>query len=225
MFQNLPGHVPKCIETICAVTLGRLQCDLSSLSFLLFFLISPLSPEFSHRFSPCGTSAPSRAQWGYNEGFFCVFFFFCTAVGRFSFFFPALASLLLVGRQLWIIKWWIRGYFLPTQTCGGWAGILAVGFIPLSSQNATKSHCCPSSPSKKRVESPHIPVLVPRQDQRALDAAGKNSCGNRKQQSTSVDYLFFRAASNPAVFDNVIIMMVRIISQKKKSFSWVFWDW
>lgn len=27
---------------------------------------------------------------------------------------------------------------------------------------------------------------------------------------------FFRAASNPAVFDNVIIMMVRIISQKKR---------
>lgn len=188
MFQNLPGHIPKCIVTIYAVTvlvdcgviyhLCHFCCFSSFLHFPLnsvtvFLLAVPL-PQVLH-----------------NEVTMRGVFFFFTVVGRFSFFFPASASSLLVGRQLWIIKWWIRGYFLPTQTCGGWAGILAVGFIPLSSQNATKSHCCPSSPSKKRVESPHIPVLVPRQDQRALDAAGKNSCGNKKQQSTSVDYLFF----------------------------------
>lgn len=126
-----------------------------------------------------------------NEVMFVTFF------GHFSFFSPALSSLPLAGRQLWIIKWWIRGYFLPTQTCGDWAGILAVDFIPLSSRNASKSHCCPSSLSRKRVESPLIPVLVPRQDQRGLDAAGRNSCSNKKQQYTAVDE-FLPAAANLA---------------------------
>lgn len=185
--NNLPGHIHKCIVTIYAITLCGLWHDLSSLSFLMSFLISPLPPEFSLSFS-LSYLFPQVLP---NEVMFVTFF------GHFSFFSPALSSLPLAGRQLWIIKWWIRGYFLPTQTCGDWAGILAVDFIPLSSRNASKSHCCPSSLSRKRVESPLIPVLVPRQDQRGLDAAGRNSCSNKKQQYTSVDE-FLPAAANLA---------------------------
>lgn len=40
------------------------------------------------------------------------------------------ASPLAVARQLRIIKWWIRGYFLPTQTGGGRAAVCGCRFYP-----------------------------------------------------------------------------------------------
>lgn len=43
-------------------------------------------------------------------------------------------------------------------------------------------------------------MLVSCQDQRGLDAAGRNSCSNEKQQSTSVDE--FLLATNLAACDN-----------------------
>lgn len=69
-------------------------------------------------------------------------------------------------------------------------------------------------PSRKTVESPLIPVLVPSQDQRGLDAAGKNSCCNKKQQSTSADE-FLPAAVNLAICDNVIMLMFKIKRQTR----------
>lgn len=82
------------------------------------------------------------------------------------FFWPPSISVLLphlqpskppTGRQLWIIKWWIRAYFLPTQTGDCWASSSAIGLIPLSTRNSTKSHRCLSSFGRKTVDSPAHP--------------------------------------------------------------------
>lgn len=158
-------------------------CPSQSLSSSLLFLLNSVTTY------PCTTFAPSPAPWSYV----CYIFW------------PQLLILpcplcLLLARQLWIIKWWIRGYFLPTQTCGGWVGSSAADFIPLSSRNATKSQCCPFPLSRKAVESPLILVSVPLEDRRGLDAAGRNSCCNKKQQSTSGDE--FLPAANLALCDN-----------------------
>lgn len=54
--------------------------------------------------------------------------------------------------------------------------------------------------AERQLRAPLIPVLVSCQDQRGLDAAGRNSCSNEKQQSTSVDE--FLLATNLAACDN-----------------------
>lgn len=147
--KNQPVHLHKC----AAVFMQQHFVDCGVIYHLCRFLralIISFLPDFAHSSRHlCFTSCPAR---------FCPlhFFFF----GRSPLPSSALSSSPLAGRQLRIIKWWIRGYFLPTQTCGGWAGILALDFIPLSSRKASKSHCCPPSPpSRKTVESPLIPCV------------------------------------------------------------------
>lgn len=134
------------------VTLCGQWHDLSSLSTSMSCLISPLLPEFTHSFSQrlgCPKCCPMRLH-------FLAFFF----LG------PPSISVLLphlqpskppTGRQLWIIKWWIRAYFLPTQTGDCWASSLAIGLIPLTTRNSTKSHRCLSSFGRKTVDSPAHP--------------------------------------------------------------------
>lgn len=82
---------------------------------------------------------------------------------------PLQPSMPLTGRQLWIIKWRIRAYFLPTQTGGGVAGSLAVGLIPLSTRNTPKSRRCPSSFNRKTVDSTRS---SPRQLHARINKAG-----------------------------------------------------
>lgn len=115
-------------------------------SFLLFFLNSLTA-------TPSGSAARSAAQRGY------IFRPLPPTP-------PSSSSSVLphlhpfkppTGRQLWIIKWWIRAYFLPTQTGDGWARRLAIGLIPLSTRNSTKSHRCLPSFSGKTVDSPAHP--------------------------------------------------------------------
>lgn len=155
--KNLHGHTKKMhpdslyhTVTLC----GHLH-DLSSLSTSMSCLISPLLPEFTHSFSQrlgCPKCCPMRLH-------FLAFFFLL-------FFWPPSISVLLphlqpskppTGRQLWIIKWWIRAYFLPTQTGDCWASSSAIGLIPLSTRNSTKSHRCLSSFGRKTVDSPAHP--------------------------------------------------------------------
>lgn len=134
-------------DSLChVITLCGLWRDLSSPSFSMSCLISPLLPKFSHSFSQwyCRLkSCPMRLH------FLATF-----PSSVLPYLQPAMP---FAGRQLWIIKWWIRAYFLPTQSGGGWAGSLAVGLIPLSNRNTRKSHRCPSSLSRKTVGSPAHP--------------------------------------------------------------------
>lgn len=126
--RNLPGHTQMHPGTLYhAMSLCGLRRDLSSPSFSMSCLISPLSV----------TASPKKHRYPDEV----------TVFGHFSIFSPSLSSTLPFSRQLWIIKCRIRGYFLPTQTVGGWAGGLAVGLIPLSTRNTTKSHCSLSSSS------------------------------------------------------------------------------
>lgn len=110
----------------CASFLRISRRDLSLLSFSAVF-----SPHFStfplntvvFLSSSCGSSsAPSRAQGLGTE--------IPPLAGRLSSSSSASASPLGVARQLWIIKWWIRGYFLPTQTGGGRAAVRGCRFYP-----------------------------------------------------------------------------------------------
>lgn len=129
-----------------AMPLCGLWHDLSSPSFSMSCLISPLLPKFSHSFSQwycCLKSYPMRLD------LLATF-----PSSPLPYLQPSIA---LAGRQLWIIKWWIRAYFLPTQIGGDWACSLADGLIPLSTRNTTKSHRCPASFNRKTVDSPAHP--------------------------------------------------------------------
>lgn len=169
------------------MTLCGLWHDLSSPSFSMSCLISPLLPKFSHSFS----------QW------YCRLKSFPLSLHFLATFPSSLLPYLqpLAGRQLWIIKWWIRVYFLPTQTGGVWARCLADGLIPLSTRNITKSQRCPSSFSEKTVDSPTDPRVRSMPGSTWPGCCRGNSYSNEKQQSLHVDE--FLPATNLAAWDTV----------------------
>lgn len=148
--QNLPGHTQMHPDSLYhAMTFCGLWHDLSSPSFSMSCLISPLLPKFSHSFSQwylCLKSCPMRL------------YFLATSPSS-PLPYTSKPAMPRIVRQLWIIKWWIRAYFLPTQTGNDWARSLAVGLIPLSTRNTSKSQRCPSFFSRKTVDSPAHPCV------------------------------------------------------------------
>lgn len=160
---------------------------LLSLSLLRSFLIFLLPFGFSHSLSLQDRFASSPTQW------VCYVIFFQPL--------PSSAS----DWQMWIIKWWIRGYFLPSHCQFGWAWLHILSHF--SCWYAVKSERCRSffffffftfSGWK-----PAHPSISSAPGHRGLDAAGRNSYSNKNQSSSSVDE--FVHAVNLAVCDNVII--------------------
>lgn len=102
---------------------------LLSLSFLRSFLIFPLPFGFSRSLSLPDRFASSPTQWVYVMLFYFLIYFFFQPL-------PSSAS----RWQMWIIKWWIRGYFLPSHCQFGWAWLKILSHFSL--WYAVKSERC-----------------------------------------------------------------------------------